>query len=102
MHNERRHGAWEQSLLRKNSTAQVLISSPVLSVILLVHMQLAPGLCSGHVLCRCSAMIGATGCSLGLYVASWPTGLVDNLHPTAIECDSAEVSTGLWIKSVGR
>lgn len=66
-----------------------------------VWAQVAPCLCSGHVLRRCSAMLGAIGCSLEVCIVFWPTGLVDNLHPIAIECDSAEVSTGLWIRSVG-
>lgn len=52
-------------------------------------------LCCRHVLCRCSDMSGSYRSSLGVCIVFWPTGLVDNLHPSAIERDSAEVSTGL-------
>lgn len=57
------------------------------SVILLMCVN--SSLCSRHVLCRCSAMFVATGRSLGVCIVFWPVGLVDNLHPVAIECDSA-------------
>lgn len=62
-----------------------------------VWVQVTPCLCSGHVLPRCFAMLNATGCSLETSIVFWPTGLADNLHPIATECDSAGVSTGFWI-----
>lgn len=101
---EREEQAWEQSLQRKDYRGQVLIDSHVclLWYCWCLWVQVTPCLCSGHVLRRCSAMLGATGCSLEVCIVFWPMGLVDNLHPIAIECDSAEVSTGHRISSVGR
>lgn len=49
---------------------------------------------------RCSAMFGAIGWSLeDLFKVAFSS--VNNLHPIAIQCDSAEVSTGLRFRSVG-
>lgn len=38
---------------------------------------------------------------LWVCIVFWPPGSVDNPDPTAIELDSADVSIGLWIRSVG-
>lgn len=49
-----------------------------------------------------SSLLGAIRRSPEVCIVFWPTGLVDNLHPSAVECDTAEVSTVLRIRSVGR
>lgn len=38
---------------------------------------------------------------LWVCIVFWPPGSVDNPDPTAIESDAADVSIGLWIRSVG-
>lgn len=76
--------------------SQILINSHV-CLLWYCWVQVTPCLCSRHVLPRCFAMLNATGCSLETPIVFWPTGLVDNLHPIATECDSTGVSTGFWI-----
>lgn len=81
----------KQSVLRKSYMGKILIN-----YLIFVNVSL----CRGHALCRCSATFGASGCSLVVCVVFWPIGMVDNLHPNAIERDSAAVSTELWTRSV--
>lgn len=75
----------------EGSDIKELPCEPSLRLLMFVNLSL----CRRHVLCRCSASFGTSGCSLGVCVVFWPIGLVDNLHPNAIERDSAAVSTGL-------
>lgn len=93
MHNQRNkpgNRACRQGIIG----GQILINSHVclLRCCRCVWVQVPPCLCSGHVLPRCSAMLGATGLSLQVLIVFWSAGLGDNLHPIATECDSAEAS----------
>lgn len=84
----------------KESNIDQLACVPSVTPLIRAWVQVPTYLCGRHVLHRCSAVPGATGRPLGVCVVFSLTGPVDNLPPVATDCDSAEVSTGLWIRSV--
>lgn len=74
MHNQQ---AWEQSLQTRDYRRSNIDQLPCVSFAMLpVCVSTSPSLffCSGHVLPRCSAMLGATGPSLQVLIVFWSAG----------------------------